>query len=230
MQRDCSRHTPRAPAACCDSVLDAVCSGAALVVLALAVSLSTGSYPLELEAAFVRTIHVLAFDEATAVASEITDLAATRTLFGLAALAAVALLVRGQWHGALAVTLSVIATQAIVAAIKGIVERGRPPGSDAIIEPTGYAFPSAHAAGSMAVYGLLALLVLRRPGGQARVGAAVLALALVVAIGTTRVYLGAHYPSDVIAGWLVGAVIAAGALRLAQALRSRVEPAIPIRA
>jgi membrane-associated phospholipid phosphatase len=230
MQRGYSRHTPRAPAACCDSTLDAVCIGATLLVLALAVSVSTGSYLLELDVAFVRTVHVLAFDEATVLAGGITDLAATRTLFGLAALAAIALLVRGQWHGALAVTVSVIATQAIVAAIKAIVERGRPPGSDALIEPAGYAFPSAHAAGSMAVYGLLAVLVLRHPGGRARVGAAVLALALVVAIGTTRVYLGAHYPSDVIAGWLVGAVMAAGALRLAQALHSRVQTAIPIRA
>ena len=225
MHRDRSRDTPRAPAACCDSVLDVVCIGAALVVLALAVSVSTGSHLLELDVASVRTVHVLAFDEATVLAGGITDLAATRTLLGLAALAAVALLVRGHWHGALAISLSVLATQAIVAAIKAIVERGRPPGSDALIEPAGYAFPSAHAAGSMAVYGLLALLVLRRPGGRVRIVAAVLALALVVAIGTTRVYLGAHYPSDVIAGWLVGAVIAAGALRLAQALRSRVEPA-----
>jgi membrane-associated phospholipid phosphatase len=76
----------------------------------------------------------------------------------------------------------------------------------------------------VALYGLLALLVLRRPGGDFRVSAAALALVLVASIGATRVYLGAHYPSDVLAGWLVGAVIAVAALRLAHALRSRVEP------
>ena len=60
-----------------------------------------------------------------------------------------------------------------------------------------YSFPSGHAAGNMVFFGALAMLAGRR---SAYVGAA-LAIAL---IGTSRVWLGVHWPSDVLAGWIEG--------------------------
>lgn len=67
-------------------------------------------------------------------------------------------------------------------------------------------FPSGHATGSTIAYGLLAYFawyLLPQPWSFVVVGALI---ALIALIGVSRVYLGAHFPSDVIAGWLLGAI------------------------
>lgn len=65
-------------------------------------------------------------------------------------------------------------------------------------------FPSGHAVGSTVAYGLAAYLLLQfLPAPWNYVAAGVL-IVLIVLIGISRVYLGAHFPSDVLAGWLLG--------------------------
>lgn len=60
-----------------------------------------------------------------------------------------------------------------------------------------YSFPSGHAAGNMMVFGALALLA-------GRASAYVAAAAMVLLIGASRIWLGVHWPSDVVAGWIEG--------------------------
>lgn len=67
-----------------------------------------------------------------------------------------------------------------------------------------YSFPSGHAMVVLALF-LSLYLISRRLLTPHRWKVAVLATVLVVAVGFTRVYLGVHYPSDVIAGWSLGA-------------------------
>lgn len=198
-----------------------LCCAATAVVAALGAAVYLDSALVRLDLAAVRLLHRLSFDEATALATGITDLASTTTVLFVASAAAASLALRGHWHGAISVAVSVGATQIVVYGIKALVARGRPPASSAFVDAAGYAFPSAHAASGVALYGLLALLTLRRLNGRVQVAAGALALVAVGSIGVTRVYLGAHYPSDVLAGWLVGAVVAAGAWSLASALRTR---------
>lgn len=65
-------------------------------------------------------------------------------------------------------------------------------------------FPSGHTTGSTIAYGLLAYLawqLVPAPWNYSVLGAGV---ALIIAIGISRVYLGAHFPTDVVAGWLLG--------------------------
>lgn len=60
-----------------------------------------------------------------------------------------------------------------------------------------YSFPSGHAAGNMMLFGALAILI-RRPWAWG------VAAAIILLIGASRVWLGVHWPSDVLAGWIEG--------------------------
>lgn len=91
------------------------------------------------------------------------------------------------------------------------VARARPPVADWLLSASGYSFPSGHTANATAAAGLLAVLVavLAGPGWRRRAGYAGAAL-FASAVGISRVYLGVHWPSDVLAGWALGLCWAAG--------------------
>jgi undecaprenyl-diphosphatase len=78
-----------------------------------------------------------------------------------------------------------------------------------------YSFPSGHALCSFCFYAVLAgLIAARTRNFVLRVAVGVTAAALIIAIGVSRIYLGMHYPSDVIAGYLAAAVWVASLLVL----------------
>jgi undecaprenyl-diphosphatase len=73
--------------------------------------------------------------------------------------------------------------------------------------PHSYSFPSGHALASFCFYGVLAgLIVDRAERLSVRVAVGVLAAVLVLGIGISRIYLGVHYPSDVVAGYIAAAM------------------------
>jgi len=89
-------------------------------------------------------------------------------------------------------------------AVKAAVGRPRPHFTPWPVPVSSLSFPSGHATNSMLGFGVLALLLL--PEGYRRVGSAV-AVLLAILIGLTRPYLGVHWPSDVLAGWLLGGAV-----------------------
>lgn len=126
-------------------------------------------------------------------------------------LAAASLLVGfaiGPWrHGVIAAVVVGLASIGN-GLIKVAIARQRPDLIDAVLSEPGYSFPSGHAALGMVGWGILAVLVSRTRLPRAIRLALVAAMAVtVVLIGISRVYLGVHYPTDVIAGWTLGGVV-----------------------
>lgn len=104
------------------------------------------------------------------------------------------------WAGAM-VPLTLFAGSAL----KLLFERARPMTDYAShMYLKTFSFPSGHASGSMIAYGLLAYLALMKLTPPYNYIVAVCLFTLPFLIGLSRVYLGAHFPSDVIAGWLLG--------------------------
>ncbi|MFH9353356.1 phosphatase PAP2 family protein [Kitasatospora sp. NPDC017646] len=96
--------------------------------------------------------------------------------------------------------------------------RPRPPRPQWAADASGFSFPSGHSFTSAACAGLLALAVTRARPTAARTAAA-LAVVFAAAVGLSRIYLGVHWPLDVLGGWL----LAAGWLALGTAVLRRAD-------
>jgi membrane-associated phospholipid phosphatase len=116
------------------------------------------------------------------------------------------LLRRRRPADALFTVASVVGTAIAVAITKHFVGRPRPAVSQRLVTVTGPAFPSGHAAQSVACYAALAVVVViasrsRTVRALAIAGSA----AVAVAVGASRIVLGVHWLSDVVSGWLLAA-------------------------
>lgn len=121
----------------------------------------------------------------------------------LAAAVVVHQAVRRRWRSALLVTVAMSGSVLLSTTLKIVIGRARPDFAQPLAHAYGYSFPSGHAQTSGVALGLV-VLAAARAVGRVRVRCAVYAVAAVLAaaIGVSRVLLGVHYPSDVMAGWI----------------------------
>ncbi|MEQ7872476.1 phosphatase PAP2 family protein [Sphingomonas sp. ASV193] len=108
-----------------------------------------------------------------------------------------------RWAGAL--VAAGLGERVAVEILKRIVNRPRPQFDPHPVATYSQSFPSAHAANSMTALLLVALLVV---APSKRGPAVVAAVATSLLIGLSRIYLGVHWPSDVLAGWAIGILVA----------------------
>jgi membrane-associated phospholipid phosphatase len=150
-----------------------------------------------------------------------TDLARTQTVIVVAAAAALFLRWRlRRWHESFIVIAAVAGEVLIFLAVTETVPQRRPPVPRLQVAPTTSSYPSGHTAAAVALYGCLGVLLLvyvSRPG--LRWLAAVL-FCIPVYVGLSRLYEGEHYPSDVIAGALLGGLWLTCVLRTLPPLRA----------
>lgn len=131
-----------------------------------------------------------------------TELASVSFVLGFAAAVIIFLIYRKRWQSALGLAISVLGSGLAVLVLKELVARPRPE-TAAYVEFMS-AFPSSHAVLVIAFYGFLLWMVWKDipPALQKLSAAAFTVFALL--IGFSRLYLGVHYPSDVLAGYLLG--------------------------
>ena len=101
--------------------------------------------------------------------------------------------------------IAVIGAGLIIQGVKLIVKRPRPSFFTPLLHEAGFSFPSGHSLIAMVVYGLLGYFVLHLfKNHLARLIVRVVTVLVVFSIGVSRVYVGVHYPTDVLAGWTAG--------------------------
>jgi len=109
--------------------------------------------------------------------------------------------------------------------LKELFARPRPFFEHPLLRETSYSFPSGHAMESLVVYGMLAYFaVLALESWRARTAVVFGAVLLVLLIGFSRMYLGVHYFSDVVAGYAAGGVWLSALITGAEAVRRSKEP------
>lgn len=177
------------------------------VVVALALLVATGwSDPLD--SAVIAGVRSPDVSGLLAPLRQITELGSTAAVIAVAVLTLALAVAIGPWRHGVAGALTTMGASFLNGSIKLAIARERPDLLEPLIRERGFSFPSGHAAMAMVAYGILAVVIgrsrLPRPLRAALIGGLLL---LVLLIGMSRVWLGVHYPTDVLAGWTAGAVI-----------------------
>ncbi|RYH32687.1 MAG: phosphatase PAP2 family protein [Alcaligenaceae bacterium] len=141
-----------------------------------------------------------AFLQGVAVFTQIGDRA---FLMGVGASVLAILLWYGRWSLALAWVAASAGGGALNKILKAMFERVRPEHAHGFLQAEGFSFPSGHATGAVAVYGMLAFVLARTVTAHRHPILFSAACGLIAAVGLSRVLLHVHYISDVLAGWAV---------------------------
>ena len=152
------------------------------------------------DVAILRAVHPHAILWLDAVVPSITYIGEPLVVSVAASVLALVLVYFRRWIAAIVLLCGIAGSGALNYIAKHIAERARPELWERIVHETSFSFPSGHATASMA----LALCVVALLWNTRwRTVSCVSAASYVVIVGLTRLYLGVHYPSDIIAGWLM---------------------------
>jgi undecaprenyl-diphosphatase len=194
-------------------VLLVAAGSAALLVAALWAAFASGA-PTDVDRDLYKALHGSQVSAETGLARHLTTLGNGMTMaVALGLLCLAAWLTSRRWEP-LAVTATALALgEAVSSAVKTAAGRSRPPSTGWISSAGGNSFPSGHTTAATAGYLALAMSVaVLLTSVRLRVLVITAAAGLVLSIGWTRVELGVHWPTDVLAGWAVGTAAACVAL------------------
>jgi undecaprenyl-diphosphatase len=183
-----------------------VLGGIGLVVL-LAVAVSSGITD-PVDHPIIRAIRADALHDTLAPLRFVTELGSTWAVAVVAGIVLLVGLTIGPWRHGVIGAITILLASTANSLFKLGIARERPDLLDPLVIEHGFSFPSGHSTLGMVSYGVLAVLVSRSrlPRGV-RIGIVAALGVLVFLIGLSRVWLGVHYPTDVVAGWTTGAVI-----------------------
>ena len=157
------------------------------------------------DAESLRLADRLHMDALVSVAKVVTALGSLPVAIALVALAGATLAWRHKVRDALALVFGLALTYAAVHITKDAVDRPRP--ARALVDTDGAAYPSAHAAYAVTWVAVAVALSRALPNVASRFAFVTVAMVIAVVVGLSRIYLRAHYLSDVVGGWGLGAAI-----------------------
>jgi membrane-associated phospholipid phosphatase len=176
---------------------------ALFVVVGYAIALSGDPAATSADTSAIDVVDSLRATWLTDVAEGVTVLGSTWLTSLVAIAAGAALALRRRWMEVGVLVAAMVIAHIAVPVLKEVVDRPRPEGS--LVDTTGDSYPSGHAAYAV-IYTWLALTITVRvrPGLTYTSTVIVVGVLLTAAVGLSRVYLGAHYFSDVSGGWGLG--------------------------
>jgi undecaprenyl-diphosphatase len=168
-------------------------------------SVARGNTPAA-DAAILRWMAARRTPTVNSVMVGVTTLGSKIFLTALILIALAILLVRRDRREALHLIVASLGMGALEWVTKGIVERARPTEVPHVVEVSGFSYPSGHSLATATLFLTLALIAASHLRTRAAKAAVIAGVAfLVVLVGLSRVYLGVHYPSDVLGGMSLGA-------------------------
>ncbi len=152
-------------------------------------------------------LHQHAMPRLTTVMKGLTILGSSAVMTPLAILALALCYFRREFHALKVLAATFVGALLLEFVLKLAFHRPRPVPFFDLPAPASFSFPSGHALFSFCFFaGIAALLAPRLAGHRAKLVLWSIAIALILGIGVSRIYLGVHYPSDVVAGYAVGIV------------------------
>jgi len=208
-------------------LLSAAAGGAALFALMAALALRGD--PLAFDKEILSSLR-RAGDPATPIgpcwllgaARAATELGGTPVLTLMVIVLSGYFVLKREWASLTILLVAALGQSMVVNSLKAAFGRARPDFLPHLIETTSASFPSGHSASAAAIFLTLAALVARETKDRAvRNYVFFVAVALALMVGASRVYLGVHYPTDVVGGLSFGAAWAAIVFIAARRLESR---------
>ena len=132
----------------------------------------------------------------------VTQMGSTTPLMAVAFASVLAFVTQRQWRKGSLVFMAFVLSSILDLGLKQLFHRARP-GLWYMTSASTYSFPSGHAMRSVVVYGALTYLI-GQSFPKARWAVWSAALVMLLTIGFSRLYLGVHWPTDVLGGWLIG--------------------------
>lgn len=170
--------------------------------------------PTALDTAVAEAVDPYRFALLIAFFGWLTLLANTEALIAIAAAATLVLWMRGLPGAIIPVWVAFLGGKLTTWALKFVIDRPRPEFLFDVVAHTP-SFPSGHASGAISLFGILAYVAAcRQAGPRQRFEIAYWAAVLIAAIAFSRLYVGVHFATDVLAGLLVGAVWLLAAIAL----------------
>ncbi|WEK56001.1 MAG: phosphatase PAP2 family protein [Candidatus Cohnella colombiensis] len=174
-------------------------------IIAIFVSMNGTAY---LDEKIIASIQGLQSDTLTSIMTAITSLASEVGITLISIASVIIIFMRFRRRREILLLISVVCGSALLNKVFKLLFARERPDFNRLIEEAGYSFPSGHSMAAFSLYGILCYIVWENSRERRwRLISLLAGAVIIVMIGISRIYLGVHYPSDVIGGYFATAAL-----------------------